>query len=415
MKGSNKSRWVIAIVTVVAAIAAFWFWHSRSESQGNAPGATGQAQHAAGSGRGGMRSGPLAPVQVATANEQAVPRYLTGLGTVTAANTATVRSRVDGQLIALHFQEGQQVKAGDLLAEIDPSQFKVALAQAQGQLAKDTATLANARRDLARYQQLVKTNLVSRQELDAQQALVNETQGTIKADEASVASAQLQLDWSRITAPVDGRVGLKLVDVGNQISSGDTTGIVVITQTHPIDLIFTLPENDIATVLRAQKTGNPLKVEAWDRTNSQKLSEGVLLSLDNQIDATTGTIKAKARFNNQDDTLFPNQFVNARMLVATEQNAIVIPTAALQMSNEGHFVWVLNTENKVSKHLVKPGIQDSQKVVITAGLSAGDRVVTDGIDRLTEGAKVDVVEAHSATATNDKATAREYGKKGARS
>ncbi|WFW61909.1 MdtA/MuxA family multidrug efflux RND transporter periplasmic adaptor subunit [Citrobacter freundii] len=415
MKGSNKSRWVIAIVTVVAAIAAFWFWHSRSESQGNAPGATGQAQHAAGSGRRGMSSGPLAPVQVATANEQAVPRYLTGLGTVTAANTATVRSRVDGQLIALHFQEGQQVKAGDLLAEIDPSQFKVALAQAQGQLAKDTATLANARRDLARYQQLVKTNLVSRQELDAQQALVNETQGTIKADEASVASAQLQLDWSRITAPVDGRVGLKLVDVGNQISSGDTTGIVVITQTHPIDLIFTLPENDIATVLRAQKTGNPLKVEAWDRTNSQKLSEGVLLSLDNQIDATTGTIKAKARFNNQDDTLFPNQFVNARMLVATEQNAIVIPTAALQMGNEGHFVWVLNTENKVSKHLVKPGIQDSQKVVITAGLSAGDRVVTDGIDRLTEGAKVDVVEAHSATATNDKPTAREYGKKGARS
>ncbi|WFW14854.1 MdtA/MuxA family multidrug efflux RND transporter periplasmic adaptor subunit [Citrobacter freundii] len=415
MKGSNKSRWVIAIVTVVAAIAAFWFWHSRSESQGNAPGATGQAQHAAGSGRRGMRSGPLAPVQVATATEQAVPRYLTGLGTVTAANTATVRSRVDGQLIALHFQEGQQVKAGDLLAEIDPSQFKVALAQAQGQLAKDTATLANARRDLARYQQLVKTNLVSRQELDAQQALVNETQGTIKADEASVASAQLQLDWSRITAPVDGRVGLKLVDVGNQISSGDTTGIVVITQTHPIDLIFTLPENDIATVLRAQKTGNPLKVEAWDRTNSQKLSEGVLLSLDNQIDATTGTIKAKARFNNQDDTLFPNQFVNARMLVDTEQNAIVIPTAALQMGNEGHFVWVLNTENKVSKHLVKPGIQDSQKVVITAGLSAGDRVVTDGIDRLTEGAKVDVVEAHNATATNDKATAREYGKKGARS
>ena len=415
MKGSNKSRWVIAIVTVVAAIAAFWFWHSRSESQGNAPGATGQAQHAAGSGRRGMRSGPLAPVQVATATEQAVPRYLTGLGTVTAANTATVRSRVDGQLIALHFQEGQQVKAGDLLAEIDPSQFKVALAQAQGQLAKDTATLANARRDLARYQQLVKTNLVSRQELDAQQALVNETQGTIKADEASVASAQLQLDWSRITAPVDGRVGLKLVDVGNQISSGDTTGIVVITQTHPIDLIFTLPENDIATVLRAQKTGNPLKVEAWDRTNSQKLSEGVLLSLDNQIDATTGTIKAKARFNNQDDTLFPNQFVNARMLVATEQNAIVIPTAALQMGNEGHFVWVLNTENKVSKHLVKPGIQDSQKVVITAGLSAGDRVVTDGIDRLPAGAKVAVVGAHSATATNDKATAREYGKKGARS
>lgn len=415
MKGSHKSRWVITIVVVIAAIAAYGFWQYRSEPQNTAPGATGQAKPAAGAGRRGMRSGPLAPVQAATATEQTVPRYLTGLGTITAANTVTVRSRVDGQLLALHFQEGQQVKAGDLLAEIDPSQFKVALAQAQGVLAKDKATLANARRDLARYQQLVKTNLVSRQELDAQQALVSESEGTIKADEASVASAQLQLDWSRITAPVDGRVGLKQVDVGNQISSGDTNGIVVITQTHPIDLIFTLPESDIATVAQAQKSGQPLVVEAWDRTNSKKLSTGVLLSLDNQIDATTGTIKVKARFENQDDALFPNQFVNARMLVDTEQNAVVIPTAALQMGNEGHFVWVLNDENKVSKHLVKTGIQDSQKVVISAGISAGDRVVTDGIDRLTEGAKVEVVEAQAPATTETKATRREYGNKGARS
>ncbi|BBU82753.1 multidrug resistance protein MdtA [Escherichia coli] len=431
MKGSYKSRWVIVIVVVIAAIAAFWFWQGRNDSQSAAPGATKQAQQSPAGGRRGMRAGPLAPVQAATAVEQAVPRYLTGLGTITAANTVTVRSRVDGQLMALHFQEGQQVKAGDLLAEIDPSQFKVALAPpgdcgdtapgalmegAQGQLAKDKATLANARRDLARYQQLAKTNLVSRQELDAQQALVSETEGTIKADEASVASAQLQLDWSRITAPVDGRVGLKQVDVGNQISSGDTTGIVVITQTHPIDLVFTLPESDIATVVQAQKAGKPLVVEAWDRTNSKKLSEGTLLSLDNQIDAnTTGTIKVKARFNNQDDALFPNQFVNARMLVDTEQNAVVIPTAALQMGNEGHFVWVLNSENKVSKHLVTPGIQDSQKVVIRAGISAGDRVVTDGIDRLTEGAKVEVVEAQSATTPEEKAASREDTKKGARS
>lgn len=415
MKGSNKSRWVIAIVVIIAAIAAFWFWQNRSEPQGTAPVATGQAKPSAGTGRRGMRSGPLAPVQAATATQEAVPRYLTGLGTITAANTVTVRSRVDGQLLALHFQEGQQVKAGDLLAEIDPSQFKVALAQAQGQLAKDKATLANARRDLARYQQLVKTNLVSRQELDAQQALVNETEGTLKADEASVASAQLQLDWTRITAPVDGRVGLKQVDIGNQISSGDTTGIVVLTQTHPIDLVFTLPESDIATVVQAQKSGQPLVVEAWDRTNSTKLSAGVLLSLDNQIDVTTGTIKVKARFNNQDDALFPNQFVNARMLVDTEHNAVVIPAAALQMGNEGHFVWVLNDENKVSKHLVKTGIQDSQKVVISAGISAGERVVTDGIDRLTEGAKVEVVQAQTATATDVKAPSREYGQKGARS
>ncbi|WP_333848930.1 MdtA/MuxA family multidrug efflux RND transporter periplasmic adaptor subunit [Leclercia sp.] len=395
MKGRNKSRWVIAAGIIVVALAAAWYWHQQSSAPA---GASSQAQRpAGGGGRHGMRSGPLAPVQAATAVSKSVPRYLSGLGTITAANTVTVRSRVDGQLIALHFQEGQQVKAGDLLAEVDPSQFKVALAQAQGQLAKDTATLANARRDLARYQQLVKTNLVSRQELDAQQALVSESLGTIKADQAAVASAQLQLDWSRITAPIDGRVGLKQVDIGNQISSGDTTGIVVLTQTHPIDLVFTLPESDIATVIQAQKAGQSLTVEAWDRANKQKLSDGTLLSLDNQIDTTTGTIKLKARFNNQDDALFPNQFVNARMLVATEENAVVIPTAALQMGNEGNFVWVLNSDNKVSKHLVKPGIQDSQSVVIAAGLSAGDRVVTDGIDRLTEGAKVEVVEAHADT------------------
>ncbi|CAB1215335.1 MULTISPECIES: MdtA/MuxA family multidrug efflux RND transporter periplasmic adaptor subunit [Klebsiella] len=417
MKGSNKSRWAAVLVVAIVAGAAYWFWQGREAANSGAPTATGARQQGPGGGRPGRFGAALAPVQAATATSEAVPRYLSGLGTVTAANTVTVRSRVDGQLLAIHFTEGQQVKAGDLLAEIDPSQFKVALAQAEGQLAKDRATLANARRDLARYQQLVKTNLVSRQELDTQQSLVSETQGTIKADEAAVASAQLQLNWSRITAPIDGRVGLKQVDIGNQIASGDTTGIVVLTQTHPIDVVFTLPENQIATVVQAQKAGKKLVVEAWDRTNKQKISEGSLLSLDNQIDVTTGTIKLKARFTNQDDALFPNQFVNARMLVDTEQNAVVIPTAALQMGNEGHFVWVLNDENKVSKHTVTPGIQDSLKVVINAGLSAGDRVVTDGIDRLTEGAKVEVVEAQDAAtaAEPEKATSREYGKKGARS
>lgn len=398
MKGTFTARWIWIAAAVIVVIAAVFYWRHSSTGNDTADSQSTQQRHPGN--RQGMRGGALAPVQAATATSEAVPRYLTGLGTITAANTVTVRSRVDGQLLAIHFQEGQQVKAGDLLAEIDPSQFKITLAQAQGQLAKDQATLANARRDLARYQQLVKTNLVSRQELDAQQALVNESVGTIKTDEAAVASAQLQLDWSRITAPIDGRVGLKQVDVGNQISSSDTAGIVVLTQTHPIDLIFTLPEGDIATVLKAQKAGATLSVEAWDRTNKQKLSSGSLLSLDNQIDVTTGTIKLKARFNNEDDALFPNQFVNARMLVDTQQNAVVVPTAAVQMGNEGSFVWVLNSEDKVSKHLVTTGIQDSQKVVITAGLSAGERVVTDGIDRLTEGAKVEVVEAQSAKANS---------------
>lgn len=414
MKGSNKSRWLVALGVVVIAGAAGIYWHSQSASETpTASAGTTSGQRPTG-GRHGGRGGALAPVQAATATSEAVPRYLTGLGTITAANTVTVRSRVSGQLLALHFQEGQQVKAGDLLAEIDPSEFKVALAQAQGQLAKDKAALANARRDLTRYQQLIKGNLVSRQEMDTQQSLVTESEGTVKADEATVASAQLQLDWTRITAPIDGRVGLKQVDIGNQISTSDTTGIVVLTQTHPIDMIFTLPENEIATIVQAQKAGKPLVVDAWDRTNKQKLSSGTLLSLDNQIDTTTGTIKLKARFTNQDDALFPNQFVNARILVDTEHDAVVIPTAALQMGNEGNFVWVLNSENQVSKHNVVPGIQDSLKVVINAGLSAGDRVVTDGIDRLTEGAKVEVVEAHDPSAA-PAASSRHNGKQGARS
>ncbi len=411
MKGSVTFRRTLVAAVVMAVAGVAWYQFAHKETSSSATGQT-QRQGAPGGGRHGMRGGALPPVQAATATREAVPRYLSGLGTITAANTVTVRSRVSGQLMAIHFQEGQQVKAGDLLAEIDPSQFKVALAQAQGQLAKDKATLANARRDLSRYQQLAKTSLVSRQDLDSQQALVTESEGTVKADEASVASAQLELDWSRITAPISGRVGLKQVDIGNQISSSDTTGIVVLTQTHPIDLVFTLPESEIATVVQAQKAGQQLVVEAWDRTNKQKLSSGTLLSLDNQIDATTGTIKLKARFDNQDDALFPNQFVNARMLVATQQDAVVIPAAALQMGNEGNFVWVLNDKNQVSKHTVTPGIQDSQKVVIAAGLSAGDRVVTDGIDRLTEGAKVEVVDAKNADAVPAK---REHPAKGAQS
>lgn len=263
------------------------------------------------------------------------------------------------------------------------------MTQAQGQLAKDQATLANARRDLARYQQLVKTNLVSRQELDTQASLVQQTEGSIKADQGAVDSAQLQLTYSKIIAPISGRVGLKQVDMGNYITSG-STAIVVITQTHPIDVVFTLPESTISDIMKAQKAG-PVSVEAWGRTNKTLLAQGNLLSLDNQIDTTTGTIKLKAQYANQDDALFPNQFVNARLKVATLQNAIVVPTAAVQMGNEGNFVWTMDDENKVSKRLVTVGIEDSQNVVIASGLNAGQRVVTDGIDQLTEGMKVEVV------------------------
>ncbi|AGP45566.1 multidrug transporter [Serratia plymuthica S13] len=390
-KTQRRSLLPRLLVVVIVVIAAVLIWRHFNTAVPASDTAS-AAPHAGGgkAAAGGRRGAPMSPVQAATATEQTVPRYLSGLGTATAANTVTVTSRVDGQLMAVHFTEGQQVKAGDLLVEIDPRPFEVQLTQALGQLAKDQATLANARRDLARYQQLAKTNLVSRQDLDTQLSLVQQTEGAIKADQGSVDSAKLQITYSRITAPIDGRVGLKLVDVGNYITSGSTTGIVVITQTHPIDVVFTLPEGNISDLLKAQKAG-PVSVEAWDRTNQTQLATGSLLSLDNQIDTTTGTIKLKARFTNEDDALFPNQFVNARLKVATLHNAIVIPTAALQMGNEGNFVWTLSEDNKVSKHRVTTGVQDSRQVVISAGLNAGDRVVTDGIDRLTEGMQVEVV------------------------
>lgn len=376
---------LLILLLIAVALGAYFYWHNAS----SAPETKSVSQ---GSGKADGHVGrPLAPVQAATAQLQSVPQYLSGLGTVTSANTVTLRSRVDGQLMALHFNEGQQVSAGQLLAEIDPRPYQVALTQAQGQLAKDQATLANARRDLARYEKLINNNMVSQQELDTQRSLIGETLGTLKADEGNVASAELNLNYSRVTAPIAGRIGLKQVDVGNYITSGDTTGLVVITQTDPIDVLFSLPEENISKILQAQKRGDALVVEAWDRSNKQRLSSGKLLSLDNQIDTTTGTIKMKARFANQQDALFPNQFVNARLKVDTLQDAVVIPAAALQMGNEGNFVWVVNNENQVSKKSVKAGPQDSLQVVIDAGLDAGERVVTDGLDRLTEGAKVEVI------------------------
>ncbi|EIB98233.1 MdtA/MuxA family multidrug efflux RND transporter periplasmic adaptor subunit [Pantoea sp. Sc1] len=401
----KKTLIVLALIAVAAG--GYYVWQRPAEPQSSQ--SSSPAPRGKGGDDGARRS--LAPVQAATATRQSVPQYLSGLGTVTAANTATVRSRVNGDLLAIHFTEGQQVKAGELLAEVDPRPYQVALTQAQGQLAKDQATLANARRDLARYEKLAKTSLVSQQDLDTQRSLVSETLGTLKADEGNVASAQLNLTYSRITAPIAGRVGLKQVDVGNYVTSGDTNGIVIITQTQPINVVFTLAENSITPILKAQKSGEPLLVEAWDRSNQNLIASGKLLSLDNQIDVTTGTIKIKARFDNQDDTLFPNQFVNVRLKVNTLQDAIVIPPAALQMGNEGHFVWVVNSDNKVSKKSVMAGLQDSQKVVVSAGLEAGERVVTDGLDRLTEGAKVEVVTAQSSAPGSSRATLPSKGER----
>ncbi|WP_036769261.1 MdtA/MuxA family multidrug efflux RND transporter periplasmic adaptor subunit [Photorhabdus australis] len=388
MNKNNKHRLFRTILATITVATAIFVWYQFKTS--SAP-QTKNAQSSVSGQSSVSRRPPLPPVQAAIAQKQTVPRFLTGLGTIQAAKTVTVTSRVEGQLMALHFQEGQQIKQGDLLAEIDPRPFQVQLAQAEGQLAKDQATLANARQDLKRYQKLANTKLISQQEMDNQHALVRQYEASLKVDQAIIDNAKLQLTYSRITAPISGRVGLKQIDVGNFISSGNNSPIVVITQTDPVDALFSLPENDINAVLQAQKRNHDVAVSAWDRSNQQQLAEGKLLSIDNQIDTATGTIKLKARFSNQDEILFPNQFVNIRIKVDTLENSVVIPSAALQMSNEGNFVWILDEDNKVSKHLVTVKLQDAQRVVISTGLTEGDKVVTDGIDRLTDGDKVDIV------------------------
>lgn len=380
---------IIALIAVIAGSYAYWQFNTAKTISPENKGA--QATHSQSRGTAGSRRPPMPPVQVATSTQEDVPQFLSALGTVKATNSVIVTSRVEGQLMALHFTEGQHVQQGDLLAEIDARPFEVQLAQAKGQLAKDQATLANARLDLTRYQKLAKTHLVSQQELDNQQALVKQSEASIRIDEAAISNAQLQLTYSKITAPISGQVGLKQVDVGNYISGGSSTPIVVINQMDPVDVLFTLPEQDLAKVIQARKNNADLPVTALDRNNQFELAQGKLFSVDNQIDATTGTIKLKARFPQQEATLFPNQFVNVRLYVTTLEKAVVIPNAALQMGNEGHFVWVVDNENKVSKLRVEVALQNAEKVVIASGLSADQRVVTDGVDRLTQGAKVEIV------------------------
>ena len=388
-KTKKRFSLIITLLIVIAGAIAYWQYSSNNSAPSvskDTPTANTPNRSTAGS-----RRPPMPPVQVATSTQEDVPQFLTALGTVKAVNSVTVTSRVEGQLMALHFTEGQQVNQGDLLAEIDPRPFEVQLAQAKGQLAKDQATLANARLDLARYQKLAKTHLVSQQELDNQAALVKQSEASISIDKAVINNAQLQLTYSKITAPISGRVGLKQVDVGNYISGGSSTPIVVINQMDTVDVLFTLPEQDLSQVILARKNSPTLPVVALDRNNKIELAQGTLFSVDNQIDATTGTIKLKARFPQQESTLFPNQFVNIRLYVTTLEKAVVIPTAALQMGNEGHFVWVVDEENKVSKLAVEVASQNADKVVIASGLSANQRVVTDGVDRLTQGAKVEIV------------------------
>ncbi len=373
----RRRRWPwVAGIGVAVLLAVLLLMRASHKKQSEAQAAKAKAA---------QRAVPVAGTAARTGD---LPVYLTGLGTVTALNTVTVRSRVDGQLIRVAFSEGQLVHAGDLLAEIDPRPFQVQLMQAEGQRAKDEATLKNARVDLARYEVLVREDSISRQQLDTQAATVNQLEASIKSDQAQVESAKLNLTYSRVTAPISGTVGLRLVDVGNIVHAADPNGLLVITQIQPITVIFTIPADQLPQVLRQKQSEQQLPVDAFDRDLKNKLASGTLLALDNQIDQTTGTVKIKAIFPNENLALYANQFVNARLLVDTLHGVVLVPTAAIQRSPQSTFVFVIKPDSTVDMRNVEVQMTQGDETAIRKGITPGETVVTDGVDKLQPGSKV---------------------------
>jgi len=392
--GKPKKRgliWVVFLL-IIAGIAGYAVW--RAGQPGAIPPA-GQGGGRGGFGGGGGRGAGLGPVPVVVTKvtRSSIPVYLNGLGNVSAYYTVTVKSRVDGQLMKVDFNEGDLVKEGQVLIEIDPRPYQVQLDLAQATLAHDEALVANSKVDLDRYKLLVKTDAIPSQQLDTQVALVAQYEGTIKQDLANIENAKLQLVYAKITAPITGVVGLRLVDPGNIVHAADTTGMITITQLQPIAVLFTIPEDSLPEVTQKLRAGAHLPADAWNRDNSKKLASGTLVTLDNQIDNTTGTSKLKAVFPNEDNGLFPQQFVNIRLLVDTLTNQLVVPNVAVQNGQQGTFVYVVDNDSRVHLKPVKVGITTETSADILSGIADGDRVVVDGTDRLIEGAVVRVRKA----------------------
>lgn len=369
-------------------IAALWIWHGTGKSS-------------AANKRGHDASDRPIPVATATVARGDLKLFLGGLGTVTPANAVVVKSRVDGQLLSVHFKEGQLVKAGDLLAEIDPRPFQVQLMQAEGQFARDAALLKNSQLDLERYEMLWSQDSIAKQQVDAQASLVRQYEGATKVDEGQVADAKLQLTYAKVTAPASGRVGLRQVDPGNIVHAADTNGIVAIAQVQPIYVVFTLPEDNLPRLVQKINAKQSIAIDAYDRAQKLKLATGTLLAIDNQIDTTTGTLKLKAEFKNDDSALFPNQFVNVRMLIDTLSNVILAPVAAVQRGAQDNFVYVLQNDNTVKLQTVHVGETENERVVIEDGLKPGDAVIVEGLDQLRDGIAVEPVKRDGQTLASE--------------
>ena len=377
-------RWRVWLIFVLlAAIAAYFiypFYNRMPQEMADKDDKQGK--------QGGKKGKDTTSVKAEAVTLDDMPIYLRGLGTVTGLRTVTVKSRVDGELLRVHYKEGAMVKEGDLLAEIDPRIMQIQLMQAEGQLLRDEALLKNAELDLNRYKTLLAQDSIASQQVATQESLVKQYEGTVATDKALVANARLQLSYTKITAPISGRLGLRLVDQGNMIKAADATGLAIITQIQPISVVFTIPEDALPSVMQQLKTGKSLIVEAFDRSNKNTLAQGQLLAVDNQIDINTGTVKIKSQFANTDGALFVNQFVNVRLLMETLHSIAIIPGAAVQNGEKGSFVYVLKDDETVTVRTVKLGEANGEKVAVLEGLKAGELIVTEGTDKLREGAKV---------------------------
>src|SRR5579859_131411 len=386
--GSKGHRWLWFIALLVVIGVGLWYFRGpRSSTEAQGPAGTGGA----GGGRGGRGAGAgafIVPVVVAAAERGDVPVYFNGLGTVTAFNTVTVHSRVDGQITKINFQEGQFVHQGDDLLDIDARPYQVQLEQAEGQLAKDQAQLRDVQVNYERYQLLYKAGVIPKQQLDTQGSQVGQFEGSIKGDQGLIDSAKLQLVYSHIAAPISGRIGLRLVDVGNIVHASDTNGLLVITQLQPIAVIFALPQDQLPQVAGKLRNGSQMAVEAYDRDDTTKIESGKLLTIDNQIDTTTGTYKLKAVFNNDRNMLFPNQFVNVHLLADVKKNLMIVPASAIQRGPQGTYVYVVQNGNTAKIQTVTVVQSNANTVGLSAGLNAGEMVVVDGQDKLQDGSKV---------------------------